>query len=652
MSKTELRRIPIVILSRSGSVASKMTLLDVWELLVIPMIVTPIRASILSVYLRACDYEDKTEVNEAVFSGIQKEISVTQRIDLYPSLQYPFFYETSDASSFNIHPDIPFRPYIQLWIRRRLRQFRSSLKDVLLLPQMSYKSIGIESSQNLKMAISDIPLALQSNVLASTVDLERYYSETGCYIQGSAEVRYAWKFNDLKPRIYYAIGASAYFSSRYVWAIFDRLQRQFASSDPNQRYSFTRFPLLNFREDIFMIYDYASFTSRLVDFKRFVKELGEFLDVEVLTFDTHLGVVPTNAREIIRDYNRICNEDPLFDVGRLPSTEDQPYERIILHHRVAGMLGVFGNITGSTALHGIVGILVSGSQDLVNTIGDDAGMIVRMDDFDSKDHIFEAIRSIGEIADEKFEIWIEDQDVVQDNQSWHYTKRPINVQSGLISQRWMPEFPMIMLSQDRYPSHITSNRGSLEQRRRIFIKQTCRFLLSVTAHIDLVTEEDIGMILDILRSCYKRLRLPVHGSMPTRFRKTDQHHPYPDELLAIAPLTVRSVKEGWWQVLRERSWEGTIIRLPKLEEYDDLPGMLTEGLSFVYRSDRVLDVLVKIGRVEKVALFEDRLCDSGVLDDLESFIFWRRSALYRYNVLEECPQWATYRSLDPSTDRN
>jgi hypothetical protein len=627
-----------------------MSLLDVWEQLILPMIKTPIRCSILSVYLRSCDYEDKTEVLEAIDKGIEKEISVTQRFELSPSLQFPFFYDVHTATSFNIHPDIPFRPYMQLWIRRQLHHFRSSLFHLLLTPQMSRKSIGIESTYNLKHAWSGLPLGLQPSDLATTIDLERYYADTGEYVQGPAEVRYAWKFNDLKPRIYYAIGASTYFSSRYVWAIFDRLQRAFPPSDPNQRYSFQRFPMVDLDRDIFLIYDYASFTSRLVDFKKFIDELASFLDVEVLVFDTHRGVVTANARDILRDYNRVCNMDPLFDVGRLPGVKGEDYQRVILHHRVAGMLGVFGNITGSTAMHGLVGILVAGSPDMVNTIGDDAGILVHQDDFTSIDHIFEAIRSIGEIADEKFEIWFEDQDSVLDNQSWHYTKRPINVESGLVTQKWMPEFPMISLCMDKYPSHITSCRGQMEIRRRIFIKQTCRFLLTLATHLDLVTEEDIGMTLDLLRTCYKKLRLPIYGSLPTRFRERDEHHPYPDEFLAIPPLTVDSVTRGWWQVLKERSWEGTIVNLPRVEESDELPGMLFEGLSFVYRSDRILDVLVKIGKVEKIALFEDRLCDPDVLLELETHIFWKRSALYRYNVLEECPQWETYRSLDHSAD--
>jgi len=182
-----------------------------------------------------------------------------------------------------------------------------------------------------------------------------------------------------------------------------------------------------------MIYDYESFTSNLCEFPRFCEELGHFLrGYEAKRFNTHTGLEEFDLGDLILDYNKTCNVNGEFDVSKVVHMDDGS-SRLILEHHVAGMLGVYGNITGSTALHGIVGLVIAGHEDRINTIGDNAAGM-----FDTEvmgvAEIKDQIRLLGDISDDKFEIWERDQDDEDDDVSWKFVKRPLNVESGLYAQ--------------------------------------------------------------------------------------------------------------------------------------------------------------------------------------------------------------------------
>jgi len=69
-------------------------------------------------------------------------------------------------------------------------------------------------------------------------------------------------------------------------------------------------------------------------------------------FDTRYGIIEKDLGDIVSHYNDVCNSEGAFDVSRVITFPDGS-DRLVLHHHVAGMLGVYGNITGSTALQGL-----------------------------------------------------------------------------------------------------------------------------------------------------------------------------------------------------------------------------------------------------------------------------------------------------------
>jgi len=612
-----------------------------WEFTIAPLVRSPVRRSILSVYLRTMELENDDEGRMAVQDAVVKEIQATQE-ERPAILQYPFFYSRQDCLDHKMHPDLPYRPVTMLWMRHKLLQFKKDLRDILLVPQCGFKTVGIDSCYELEKSLyphlPDFQRPNRRNY--TTADLEAYWSETGNQVEGVCEVRYAWKFNDLKPRVYYSIGASAFYAARYVHSIFDRLQKVFRSSDPRRRYTFIQFPFIDFDQEIFAIYDYASFTSKLADFRRFISELARFLDVRCWIFDTAVGMRRDNVQDILERYNSVCNTEGHFSIQRvIGGPKDDVTKVIVLHHMVAGMLGVFGNITGSTSLHGMVGIASTGDERRINTIGDDAAGVWRKDEFEDY-QIIEAVRSIGEIAEEKFEIWDTDQKDQEEHDSWHYTKRPIGVDHGIVTNSSMPEFPMIGQAMHHFPRHITLIRGTLHSRRAMFVKQTCRFMTNIaTRELD---DEDVEMVLSILRKCYQMLSLPARGSLPMKYAKPCDGV-YPMELLCVPRLSVESIREGWWTVLRRDVNMTGIINLPVVVGEDELPMAFTRGVSFIHRAEKVVNVLVKIGKVRCEGLFEDRMITDETLAILDDILLGKRTRLYRYTVVEDCDQWYSYR---------
>jgi hypothetical protein len=186
---------------------------------------SPIQSAILSMALRGEPLMTDGGAREAIQSGIEKEVraSIEAR---YPSIDWTPLFSTdpNTLQDATFIPNGPSRPHLYLQLRARLSRWKEKITDKLLVPQMSHKSMGLESSTALHMCLPDAFKAKKPR-LYTTIEAETFYSDHGYLPEGPCEMRLAWKFNDLKPRVYYAQGLSAYTSSRYVHDIFDSLQR-------------------------------------------------------------------------------------------------------------------------------------------------------------------------------------------------------------------------------------------------------------------------------------------------------------------------------------------------------------------------------------------------------------------------------------------
>jgi hypothetical protein len=261
------------------------------------------------------------------------------------------------------------------------------------------------------------------------------------------EVRWAWKYNDLKPRVYYARGPDQYYSSRYIQEIFNIFIDQFPVTN-----RFERFHTSSVRgeaQDTCFIYDYSAFTSTIQEVSHFIRSLALVSrGVKVRILDTRYGIETHDLEEILMDYVSKCNDFVPFDPSRL---EDYDQDSYPIH--TCGMLGVPGNISSCTLCHGIHLMQIVKSMRKCKAVGDDAFGWKELLLGDKRDTI-SALRSIGRIAEPKTE-WFGPRQEIEGEDSdrtWNYIKRPATrVENRLVTREqasWPPIEVMLSSSGD------------------------------------------------------------------------------------------------------------------------------------------------------------------------------------------------------------
>lgn len=134
-------------------------------------------------------------------------------------------------------------------------------------------------------------------------------------MEGPTELRSSWKYNDLKPRVYYAQGPDAYFGSRFIQQLFNKMVDAFPTTNRYTRFSINSLESLT-PNDIMFIYDYSSFTSSLSELKNFTQALANFFrGVDVTIVRSDVGPTLIDLGDLLDNYNATCNINPEYDVG-------------------------------------------------------------------------------------------------------------------------------------------------------------------------------------------------------------------------------------------------------------------------------------------------------------------------------------------------
>jgi hypothetical protein len=160
------------------------------------------------------------------------------------------------------------------------------LSQAILCPEYSTKTIGHIAAADLKKVAESLELALDPSIIG----IEQLYSLTGWKISGPTEVRWAFRYNDLRPRVYFARGSDQYYASHYIQQILNIILDLFPPVNRRFRYLIDVIRLS--QHDTLFIYDYSSFTSILHEIRNFTASLSRyFADVVVSLVDSHRGVI-------------------------------------------------------------------------------------------------------------------------------------------------------------------------------------------------------------------------------------------------------------------------------------------------------------------------------------------------------------------------
>lgn len=487
------------ILSSLPGPSNTMRLLDLVNL--IREHLNPLGSSIISLLLRQAPYHDYSSVIDEQDLAINKEITAAVNTYHPVSLNYTAIFSNQNdhlASLNPVAPNIPIQPSLTNDIRNRFHSLKKRLWLQTFLPRVSTKLPGRDSQLAAALLNHEGPF--------SYADAEVIYFRTGLQLGGMTEVRSAWKFNDLKPRVYYAQGFTQFHASKYIQRLFSMMVDLFDNTHTFGRFNTSSVDLSD--ADLAYIYDYSAFTSTLHELKHFTSALASFFrGTKVRVLDTYSGIVEVDVGDLLDCYNDTCNDFAPIDVADLYSIEEA-----VLYHNT-GMLGVPGNITSSTLLHGIHLSLIVGSIRHNKVVGDDAfGAHGHYSAVDIEE-IPEVLQNLGKMAVEKMESWKLNEDD-EDPGDWHYLKRPVYRVSSRLIFGDLYHFPGLdIILGERQPYRNFKYRTLLE-RVKIYSNQLFYLFRSLQASPQDMSSHSLNLLNQCIKASHIALGIERNGHHP------------------------------------------------------------------------------------------------------------------------------------------
>lgn len=454
--------------------------------------------------IRMMPYDDYESVISEKEKGIVKELKAATGIYHPIQLDYsPIFSRKYEDRSVRMAYNLPLYAPLHSQINQAFNKSRITLPRRTYYPRTSRKTIGKSAQFNASLTyprtqtVSDNPESL--------LEIEKIYSATGFRTYGVTEMRSSWKFSQMKPRLYYAQGPNQYHYSKYIQPIFNQLVDLFTNTHTFKR--FLSSTVEQTEDDTAFIYDYSSFTSTLHEIQYFTGALAEFFqDVDITVLDTHVGFITISLGEMIATYNQTCNIAPEFDISELFVIEEY-----LLSHN-CGMLGVPGNISSCTLLHGIHLSIVMSSIERNKVVGDDAfGMKARLSHMSKKD-LHEALTNIGVLELIKMEFWAPDDPLEDIDNTWNYVKRPIKRVGQRMLFGEMVDWPSIANVFNLQDDYHTITPITPYSQRKIYAGQLHRFLVTVK-ELSIREKPEEFFISMVLKSFHRELDIDIRGEI-------------------------------------------------------------------------------------------------------------------------------------------
>jgi len=402
---------------------------------------SPLQCSLLSYIVRAESTArpmEFTAVKEATYA---KEIGAAfQLYDKPQQLNYSSFLGGDKSAA--IHPEVGETPRTQYLLSTGLRSLsnRFSAPTCIFYPFYNKrKNMGYTTQELLQESLG-VPAGSYTTEYTS-LDLLRHYYRTGNRIGGPIEVRMAWKYNDLKPRVYYALGGDAYWYGLYVQAIANALVSILPSTNPFSRFDVQRLGTVE-NDELLITYDYTSFTTSLGELKHFMHELALYFDgCTIQVLDVRYGITEVDLGDLLRDYNQNVNIHQAFELRRFEEIDGHSTS---FFQMANGSLGVQGNIVFSTMLHGVSLSGITDRPDMDSCVGDDA--LARILKLELELFII-LVNKLGTINRDKFTTIPRPPPDAPADETRHqmkYLKRPLGVDfEGRIKTGLLESFPSI-----------------------------------------------------------------------------------------------------------------------------------------------------------------------------------------------------------------
>lgn len=640
---------------RGRRYTSKYSWLDMMQSVSLVSKVSDIGNSILSAFFRSRGYDENNyefEVEE-VIKMLVKEIDATQGPDRPSVLNYDVWFK--DDWSKPLFEGADVRYFMNQEITSVFDDFRHAFMDKLVCPRASKKTMSYQTARNYGM-----------RSITGVEYLRLAFNGEGM-LHGDLEVRQAWRYNDLSPRVYFSQGGVAFRSSMFAQEIFNTLVDSFEVSHRRRRYDLERLDID--QEDEVWVYDYSSFTSNLTEQKYFLQELADYCKgYPLYVFDVSYGKVKLDLGSYIEEYSKVCCVGPKFYLSdqllRLTKFLPATYT-----HQKAGALGVYGNLASATVLHGLFSMNVFGSVRKSSVVGDDglgvnrphsdpieSGEVTELDRHSSE--IKDILRLLGNIAELKFAVLSSPKS--SDVYRWTYLKRAL-VRHDESLELWDQEH-LINLSVllDQWGASVRKDPRHVEALVKSIVSQVTNLLYRIYRKQSSILDEELGMVCKLYREIYARYKLPFVGSMggfvvrldgseagSRDSERTTFRVSVPVCFIPAPEMAYYLRNDPIENLMNLHDWEEP-VRIPVLRANVPYPDfdLMARGVSFMGRRSRFVSLCIKMDLLveesmgfelartrEEFRLFRDRLISPEF------------DVCYRYEVVRQIPDY--FRDLYP-----
>jgi len=432
-----------------------------------------------------------------------------------------------------------------------------------------------------------------------TLDLELFKMETGIRVKGEAEMRMVWRFNDLKPRCYYAGGGTNYWNARHVKPFAIAMMESIDSTQIQRRLHPEDIQYYLEEDDYLVMWDFSSFTTSLAELRHFlyyvIRNLEEDVRVrqhKIKCLDYQLGIEEITVSELLERYNEAENYGASYTIFRICESvfDSSMVGDEAFRQQNSGMLGVPGNIGFSTGNHGFH--MEAGIREKTGSaVGDDAMGGTKEH---PKERFIPHMQLLGDIVPEKAGILEPVYEGDQEQFGKFLKRRFTRTQYGL-SIDYLFSFPSLAGVFGVVDEFHAPNQDSADEIILKFSGQVGAFFWDIHA-IGTLEPYEIQLIDRVLGACYRKLRLPFHGSLPGK------KHPAFAEFIPVAvpPLFFDYGNHDWAEYLWDHSSQRTVL-LPATYGFLEIPPFEAD-LEFNATAGNMLNVLEDVGCVKKIRM--------------------------------------------------
>lgn len=536
---------------------------------------------------------------EILYKGIRKELAAARtEFSGSQALNYGFLFDDWETQTSQYFLNTP------RW-KRQSQYFVQNLASGLgklgvVYPKVQrIKNVSRETAEALKDDGYQIPEGKRLYDL-TTLDLEKHYASTGRQVQGRCEMRWSWRFNDLKPRCYYCIGGSMYWKARYIKPITVAFLEAWEMTTVQRR----RFPedISNFLDpdDTVIFWDMTSFTTTLSELKYFLFWIARFLEENPYTrqhpiklFDSYQGIIEKPIWEILDEYNEAVNIMGEFTIDRVAELIGMDADDLMVVTMMnSGPLGVMGNIGFSTVNHSLAsGVCIDRNKGA--GLGDDH--LSGVDAGDDEGRVLDHMRQIGIIHQEKTGRL----PPVKEHEAYPYGKfvkrRMTRTEYGLEIDHLFT-MPFLAYVDGKKDPMRTVNLDDEESNHYRFIGQVGALLWDLNTYGHLISAHELVSLQKILHYAYKKVGLHTAGSLPQRIQPNQLRY-----RLAIPSIRFEDYdpcSEDWAEVLWTQSF-GQFISMPVVTNGRVKPPPLDLHDEFEATSNRMTRFLEDLGYIEK-----------------------------------------------------